>query len=90
MARIKPHGWLEVIRPDAIAECWSGVSEDLYIALWRVVPKLKRYESEYPPEPDVNSVKSVWRHFSDDEKRQLNKLAADREARYLAKEDYYD
>ena len=72
---MEPHSALGSVRPDVIAECWDGVSCDLYLSLWASVRHLKGYDGETPPEPDVNSVASIWDRYDDWTKRALNALA---------------
>jgi hypothetical protein len=75
---IRPHRSLELVRPDVIAECWEGVGE-MYSVLWRVMGYAEPYTGETPPEPDVNSVASLWQHFTPEEKKELNRIAAEHE-----------
>jgi hypothetical protein len=76
---VKPHTALKYIAPDEVAECWEGVDDELYAALWGCVNKYKKIEFEDVGPHDVigiNSVSKFWRYFSMHEKRQLNNLAA--------------
>jgi hypothetical protein len=78
---VKPHTALKYITPDEVAECWEGVDEELYSALWACVPK---YDNKWRENIEdmgpydvigVNSVSKFWSSFSMHHKRQLNNLA---------------
>lgn len=73
---IEPHPFLKLTRPDEIAECWEGVSTDLYRRLWESLKGLPAYHGETPPEPDAHDLVKVWDFFTDAEKEELNRLAA--------------
>lgn len=73
-----PHTALDYVRPDEVAECWEGVSEELYKALWDMVPRYEKVNMEDNGPHDVigiNSVKTFWQHFSAEHQKELNKLA---------------
>lgn len=80
---IKPHESLAYIRPDEVAECWDGVTGDegeavdLYAALWSCVPHYKAPRPEVSEEPCIgmDSVKSFWSRFNEDQQEVLNQLA---------------
>ena len=79
----KPHALLKTMRPDEVAECIDGVTEDLYRKLWACMSKIKPNKTEdnpsglnYPGE--VNSdmvVAKFWKDFDNDDKATLNRLA---------------
>jgi hypothetical protein len=78
---MKAHLALKYITPDEVAECWEGVDEELYSALWGCVPK---YDNKWRENIEdmgpydvigVNSVSKFWSSFSMHHKRQLNNLA---------------
>lgn len=79
---IKPHNYLSNIRPDEVAECWDGVKQDLYLALWEQV---ENYDNSYRENIEdigphdvigINAVSEFWKNFSDEHKVALNELAA--------------
>lgn len=82
---MRPNPWLAYNRPDEIAECWDGVSESLYKALWDMVehykPRKGDIEDMCPQdEVGVNSTAKFWSKFSGPHKCELNRLAV-REAK---------
>jgi hypothetical protein len=70
-----PHPTFKYIRPDEVAECWDGVPDNLYRALWQVMRFLPKYDGETPPEPDLLCLAKVWDYLSDAEQEGLNALA---------------
>jgi len=76
---VNPHESFEVIRPDEVAECWSGVlSAGLYEPLWQLVQHYQDIDKEDNGPHDVigiNSVTSFWSHFDDAQRAKLNELA---------------
>jgi len=70
------------IRPDEVAECWDGVPDDLYTALWASMdgmPSLKEQihmeESAPGDAVGLNTVESVWHLFTPAQQETLNALA---------------
>ena len=81
---IAPHSTFEFIRPDEVAECWDGISDDLYRALWRCVDHFKGPTPEEAEEPiyGQNAVEEFWDRFTDEEKTALNAAAEAQDALY--------
>lgn len=78
---IKPNPTLEYYRPDEIAECFDGVSDDLYQVLWNSIDDMQPMsdfidiEDSCPQDAiGINSVVSIWDQFTEDEQRQLNQI----------------
>lgn len=72
------HIALTVVTPDQVAECWEGVDDPLYQALWDLVPLYDKIDRENCGPADViglNSVASFWDRLSDDNRAELNRLA---------------
>lgn len=87
---IKPHPVFEILRPDEVAECFTGVVRDgdftLYSALWnsllgrRRIAEVIDVENSAPHDAlGVNSVASLWDRFTDEQKIRLNALAGENE-----------
>lgn len=75
---IQPHDWFDIVRPDQVAECWDGVGDDLYRALWASMSDMKPLAHEDCGPADViglNSVASVWSRFTPEQQTRLNQLA---------------
>ena len=76
----RPHAALYYIRPDEVAECWSGCTNALYEHLWSVmdhVPAIPNVEDSGPADHvGHGSVASMWEHFDDQDRLTLNALAA--------------
>lgn len=74
---IAPHPYFEVIRPDEVAECWDGVGDALYSALWACVADYKAPSPEVSEEPchGLDSVSDFWDRFDDEQREALNALA---------------
>ncbi len=81
---------LELSSPDTIAECYDGVSKDLYIHLWNdVVPKYEDDEAKLPQDGDAKFYRSLepnstsWLRFVDEKfKDELLKVAQLQEKQY--------
>lgn len=76
---IKPHDYLEYVRPDEIAECWDNVSDQLYKDLYALeVHYCKPPNGEYHEFPEFgrDNVIGFWDYISDDNKAILNVMAA--------------
>lgn len=77
---IKPHELFSLNNPDEVAECWEGVSRELYRTLWKLV---ELYPDVEPPEtPDTfyghvfgNELSVYWKHLTEAEQIELNDLA---------------
>ncbi len=75
---MQPSFALEYITPDAVAECWSNVSPELYASLWGKVALYEKFDREDCGPADVigiNSVASFWSEFTETEQAILNGLA---------------
>jgi len=80
---MKPHPLFEVWTPDTVAECLEGVKDDLYSALWALVPYYtKRESNELPPDPDFNALAGFWDKLEPEQQAKLNELAAEQEKSY--------
>lgn len=77
---MKPNCVFDIVRPDEVAECWDGVTDDLYRALWACVNDYKAPRPEVSEEPCIgmDSVADFWDRFTDADKAALNALAAER------------
>lgn len=79
MSKPKPHSAFSYHRPDEVAECWDGVSDALYKALWSLVkhvPKIPNIEDSGPADHvGHGSVASLWGHVSEEHAIALNELA---------------
>jgi len=81
---IKPHSIFEVYRADEVAEMWDGVDRNLYRSLWnKVVPEQKEIlnlEDSGPMDHvGFESLASHWNKFTEEEQRELNRLAENRD-----------
>jgi hypothetical protein len=76
---MKPNDTFKYIRADEVAECWEGVSEDLYFALWRIVPHQKSIPNleDSGPHDHVGheNLAAHWHRLTEEEQAELNKLA---------------
>lgn len=77
---IKPHSLFEITRADEVAECWDGVSKELYLSLWnKVVPHqrdIPNIEDNGPA--DVigwENLAAHWNRLTEEEQTELNKIA---------------
>jgi hypothetical protein len=73
-----PHAALRLVTPDEVAECWDGIDTETYQALWDTVAHYEPIDVEDCGPADVigiNSVASLWEHFSEDIRRALNAAA---------------
>lgn len=79
-----PHTAFHYVRPDEVAECWDGVTNDIYECLWACVSHFTAPSPEESEEPCIGSdcVADFWDLFTPDQQEVLNQLAADRD-RYL-------
>ena len=65
---IQPLQGAYYIRPDFIAKYWDGVSKELRASLWRVHREIDGLPNE------ECSVGALWARFTDEEKRQINRV----------------
>jgi hypothetical protein len=77
---MKPNGIFEYTRADEVAECWEGVSKDLYQSLWeKIVPHQKRIPNleDSGPHDHVGheNLAAHWHLLTKEEQAELNKLA---------------
>lgn len=86
-----PHPFLEIARPDEVAECWDGIFSvpGLYEALWDCVADYKSPRPEVSEEPcyGMDGVAGFWERFSDDHKAALNTAAAREDAKFNEPDD---
>jgi hypothetical protein len=83
----RPHQAFKTIRADEVAECWSGVPEDLYAKLWNVIVPLQKpipnLEDSGPHDHiGTENLASHWNYLSHGEQYLLNHLAEKQEAEY--------
>jgi hypothetical protein len=86
MTKIKPHPSLGYIRPDEVAECWDGVDDTLYRALWSASSAIEKagrsYDPEITEEPVIgghDTIAANWKLFDDETKEALNALAKEKD-----------
>lgn len=77
---IKPNDAFEYVRADEVAECWEGVTTELYHALWcKIVPlqkPLQNMEDSGPADHiGEESLASHWDALTHEQQAQLNALA---------------
>ena len=74
---IEPHDAFDIIRPDEVAECWEGVTDALYTALWACVAEYTAPSPEESEEPcwGVDCVADFWGKFTREQQEALNALA---------------
>jgi len=77
----------EYTRADKVAETWDGVSQSLRSALWsKIVPHMKPIPNleDSGPADHVGheNLASHWKRLSFDERNELNRLAAKRDAEF--------
>mgnify|MGYP006124332231 CR=1 FL=1 len=83
--RIKANRHCEYITVDAMAECVDGIGygSELYLALWNSLdhaeaPVLNDDYEDWESELERISVKALWKHFDDEQRRKINALLAAR------------
>jgi hypothetical protein len=81
---IKPHMEFELCRADEVAECWDGISEELYLKLWNEIVILQKpipnLEDSGPHDHiGFESLAEHWHLLTDDEQVYLNDLAVKRD-----------
>jgi hypothetical protein len=79
------HDSLQFVTLDEFAECFDGVTKELYRKLWETMPDDKDIppRGEWP-EPDssdrvARSLKKHWGKFTPEEQALINKIAAQNE-----------
>lgn len=83
----KPNFVFSYTRADEVAECWDGVSEDLYLTLWnKIVPHQKpipNLEDSGPADHvGYENLSDHWDKLTKEEQAELNRLAAKRDEQY--------
>jgi hypothetical protein len=81
---IKPNSAFDVVRADEVAECWEGVTDDLYRKLWGIVNLMPSYNAEEMEEPVYGgeyALKAYWDKLEAEDQQLLNKLAEDEQER---------
>ena len=83
--RVKANWHCEYITVDAMAECVEGIDygSELYLALWNSLdhakaPVLNDDYEDWESELERISVKALWKHFDDEQRRKINALLAAR------------
>jgi hypothetical protein len=84
---IKPHPTFETIRADEVAECWAGVSSELYGRLWNdIVPHQKPIPNLEDSGPGDHvgheNLAHHWDKLSPEDQATLNCLAEQEEAEF--------
>jgi hypothetical protein len=84
---INPHKSFEYMRADEIAECWEGVSRELYSTLWnKIVPRQKdipnREDSGPMDHVGHENLAAHWDQLSEEEQTELNRLAVKQDELY--------
>ena len=87
--KVKPNWHCEYITVHAMAECVEGVDygSPLYLALWNSMdhaeaPLLNDDYEDWESGLDRVSVKALWEHFDDGQRREINALLAKSFATY--------
>jgi hypothetical protein len=80
----KYHPLYEVLRPDEVAECVEGISDEIYQKLWLFVPLYKGPPPEVAeePTPGTDSLSKFWNKLSVLEQAALNIAAFKHERQY--------
>jgi len=83
---MKPHPFFNVVRADEVAECWDGVTDELYKRLWSVLVPQQRpipnIEDNGPADVvGIGCVAENWGLLTEEEQSLLNTLAAAQEER---------
>jgi hypothetical protein len=80
---MKPHPLYEIWRPDEVAECMEGVTDELYRKLWDFVPLYKPHsEDREEPTPGIDCLADFWDRLTIPEQQHLNTLAQKQEEQY--------
>ena len=82
MKEIRAHKLFQINSPDEVAECFEGIGTELYTKIWNTIVPLydKKPRSEVPDDFGRRNLSKFWKHFTDDEKRQLNEIAKRKQA----------
>ena len=82
MKEIRAHKLFQINSPDEVAECFEGIGTELYAKIWNTIVPLydKKPRSEVPDDFGRRNLSKFWKHFTDDEKRQLNEIAKRKQA----------
>lgn len=80
MPRSEPHPMFDSIRADEVAECFEGVTDELYTKLWNVIvplqKKIPNLEDSGPfDHVGHENLASHWDQFTEDERTLLNFIA---------------
>ena len=84
---IVPHEAFSILRPDAVAECYDGVTEaGLYGPLWDCVPFYTAPSPEESEEPcyGMDCVADFWDRFTPEQQVALNAIAEAHDAEWDA------
>lgn len=89
MSAIKPNAAFKYVRADEVAECWEGVTRDLYAKLWNdIVPLQKPMPNVEDNGPHdvigIENLASHWDKLDPEDQTLLNRLAEARAAEYAA------
>ena len=77
------HSYLEFWQPDQIAECWDGVSVELYSYLWNeLVPQYDDRPRGEAPGEVTYGIGEWWDDIPGPLKEELNRLAAAEDAKW--------
>ena len=77
--KIKPHNLFELFRGDEIAECWPGVPDHLYRAIWSVIVPAMEADPDHQrgetPEAGVGALVHYWHLLTESDQELLNTMA---------------
>ena len=61
------------VRADQIAECWEGLSQSTYTALWKITSDHSHLGEPEAHEPDAppNTMEKVWHLLTDSQKTEI-------------------
>jgi hypothetical protein len=84
---IKPNDQFEYIRADEVAECWEGVSKELYATLWNVIvpwqKPIPNIEDSGPADHvGHENLAAHWHLLNEGEQLELNALAEAKDREY--------
>tara|TARA_R100000951_G_scaffold108554_1_gene104851 strand:+ start:537 stop:800 length:264 start_codon:yes stop_codon:yes gene_type:complete len=81
--QVKANRHCKYITVDTMAECVDGIEygSELYLALWNSLdhakaPVLNDDYEDRESQLDRISVKALWKHFDDEQRRKINALLA--------------
>lgn len=85
---MKPQAVFSIIRADEVAECWEGVGEELYKALWAIASiqrPIPNIEDSGPHDHIGHEcLADYWHELTLDHQIRLNELAAERDREFKA------